>query len=105
MSRDRSEYSGNPSPDGEERDIDLTGEFEIDYAPPAYMAWYDQTSGGSGAQAGPSGPPPPTGAPVGPPGVAPGQPVPPPPAAPQQQQPPQQAQQQPQEGYGYPQQA
>ena len=65
MNRDRSEYNGgSPSSDGDDHEVDLTGEFEIVYTPPA---WYAQSTGtaGGAAQETPS-PPPPTGPPVSP---------------------------------------
>ncbi|MDG4866104.1 SCO5717 family growth-regulating ATPase, partial [Streptomyces sp. T-3] len=70
MNRDRSEYRGGQSPDGDDRELDLTGEFEIVYEPPA---WYDQSSqGGSGQwDTGQASAPPPTGPPLGPPGGTP----------------------------------
>ncbi|MFF4212679.1 SCO5717 family growth-regulating ATPase [Streptomyces sp. NPDC001796] len=79
MNSDRSEYNGgSPSSDGDDQDVDLTGEFEIVYTPPA---WYAQsTQGGSAAgvqrDAGPAAPPPPPGPPVGPPTGPPGGPAP-----------------------------
>ncbi|MFF4504189.1 SCO5717 family growth-regulating ATPase [Streptomyces sp. NPDC001401] len=120
MNRDRSEYNGgSPSSDGDDHEVDLTGEFEIVYEPPA---WYAQsTQGGSssgGQQNAPASPPPPSGppigAPTGPPGVTPQRPAPPAPApvqppaqaAPQQPaQPSQPAQPAPAQGtggYGFP---
>ncbi|GAA2286140.1 hypothetical protein GCM10010145_66210 [Streptomyces ruber] len=75
MNRDRSEYDGaSPSSDGDDHEVDLTGEFEIVYTPPA---WYAQsTQGGSTAggqqDAGQTSPPPPSGPPVGPPTGPPG---------------------------------
>ncbi|WP_138908165.1 SCO5717 family growth-regulating ATPase, partial [Streptomyces chryseus] len=68
MNRDRSEYDGGgQSSDGDDRELDLTGEFEIVYEPPA---WYDQSTRGGSAQggqgsAGPASAPPPTGPPLG----------------------------------------
>ncbi|MGR6973064.1 SCO5717 family growth-regulating ATPase [Streptomyces cynarae] len=79
MNSDRSEYNGgSPSSDGDDQDVDLTGEFEIVYTPPA---WYAQsTQGGSTAggqrDPGPAAPPPPPGPPVGPPTGPPGGPAP-----------------------------
>ncbi|MBT2413112.1 MinD/ParA family protein [Streptomyces sp. ISL-12] len=79
MNRDRSEYNGgSPSSDGDDHDVDLTGEFEIVYTPPA---WYAQsTQSGSPAEAqrpsAPTPPPPSAGPPVGPPNGPPGGPAP-----------------------------
>ena len=107
MNRDRSEYNGgSPSSDGDDHEVDLTGEFEIVYTPPA---WYAQSTQGGSSPSGqpePPAPPPPTGTPIGtptgPPGVPAG-PGPAPaqgtPAAPQQGQTPQTP-----GGYGFPQQ-
>ncbi|MEV8308908.1 SCO5717 family growth-regulating ATPase [Streptomyces flavidovirens] len=109
MNRDRSEYDGGgQSSDGDDRELDLTGEFEIVYEPPA---WYDQSTrgGGGSAQGGQAGaggagqasPPPPTGPPLGQGGPA--QQGPPAPQIPAQAQPPY-GQGAPQGGYGFPQQ-
>ncbi|MGV9248624.1 SCO5717 family growth-regulating ATPase [Streptomyces sp. NPDC003710] len=79
MNSDRSEYNGgSPSSDGDDQEVDLTGEFEIVYTPPA---WYAQsTQGGSAAggqrDAGQAPPPPPPGPPVGSPTGPPGAPAP-----------------------------
>ncbi|WP_322726236.1 SCO5717 family growth-regulating ATPase, partial [Streptomyces spongiae] len=86
MSRDRSEYNGgSPSSDGDEPEVDLTGEFEIVYTPPAWYAQSTQSGSGSGGQqdAGqapqpPAGPP--AGSPPGPPNGPPGVSAPRPPA-------------------------
>ncbi|MFJ8363670.1 SCO5717 family growth-regulating ATPase [Streptomyces sp. NPDC093984] len=79
MNSDRSEYNGgSPSSDGDDQDVDLTGEFEIVYTPPAWYAQSTQggsTAGGQG-DAGPTAPPPPPGPPVGPPTGPPGGPAP-----------------------------
>ncbi|MEU6578332.1 SCO5717 family growth-regulating ATPase [Streptomyces sp. NPDC046805] len=129
MNSDRSEYNGgSPSADGDDHDVDLTGEFEIVYTPPA---WYAQsTQSGSGTQGGsdspadgqrdagqaspPPAPAPPTGpplgSPVGPPGgAAPPAPQPPAPQPPAPAQPPAQGAAAPNPygstgGYGFPQQ-
>ncbi|MEV6027937.1 SCO5717 family growth-regulating ATPase [Streptomyces sp. NPDC052036] len=69
MNSDRSEYNGgSPSSDGDDQEVDLTGEFEIVYTPPA---WYAQSTQGSSPAGGPrdaaQAPPPPSpGPPVGP---------------------------------------
>ncbi|MEU4655636.1 SCO5717 family growth-regulating ATPase [Streptomyces sp. NPDC023723] len=95
MNRDRSEYNGgSPSSDGDDHDVDLTGEFEIVYTPPAWYAQSTQSGSPADAQQ-PSAPPPPppaAGPPVGPPSGPPGGPAPqgprpvrpPAPGAPQQ---------------------
>ncbi|GAA2967649.1 SCO5717 family growth-regulating ATPase [Streptomyces enissocaesilis] len=98
MNRDRSEYDGGgQSSDGDDRELDLTGEFEIVYEPPA---WYDQSARGGSAQGGQGGagqasPPPPAGPPLGPAGGPAQQGLP----APQV---PAQAQPYAQGGYGFP---
>ncbi|MET9971055.1 SCO5717 family growth-regulating ATPase, partial [Streptomyces sp. NPDC006356] len=78
VNRDRSEYNGgSPSSDGDDHEVDLTGEFEIVYTPPAWYAQSTQSGSPSGEQqdGGRPTPPPPTGSPVGsptgPPGAAP----------------------------------
>jgi MinD-like ATPase involved in chromosome partitioning or flagellar assembly len=88
VNRDRSEYNGgSPSSDGDDREVDLTGEFEIVYTAPA---WYAQrTQGGSTAgdqqDTGHEAPPPPPGQPIGsPPGPPGGSPPQVPPSARQQ---------------------
>jgi hypothetical protein len=121
VNRDRSEYNGDsPSSDGDDHEVDLTGEFEIVYEPPA---WYAQsTQGGSTAggqqDTAQTSPPAPTGTPVGSPTGPPGVPAPPVPTvpaqphsqgAPQQPAQPQSMPGAPQQGpaaggYGYPQQ-
>ncbi|WP_461025944.1 SCO5717 family growth-regulating ATPase, partial [Streptomyces sparsus] len=66
MNSDRDEIRGDGITPGQEPESDLetTGEFTIDYTPPA---WYTQNTGGSDAPFG-SMPPPPAGyAPLGPP--------------------------------------
>ena len=87
MNRDRSEYNGgSPSSDGDDHEVDLTGEFEIVYEPPAWYAQSTQGGSPSGGQqdGGRQSPPPPSGppigAPTGPPGVTPQRPAPPAPA-------------------------
>ncbi|MGW2571222.1 SCO5717 family growth-regulating ATPase [Streptomyces sp. NPDC001537] len=121
MNRDRSEYNGgSPSSDGDDHEVDLTGEFEIVYEPPAWYAQSTQGGSSSGGQqdGGRQSPPPPSGppigAPTGPPGVTPQRPAPPAPApaqqpaqtAPQQPAPPSQPTQpapaQGTGGYGFP---
>ncbi|MGW7721503.1 SCO5717 family growth-regulating ATPase, partial [Streptomyces chartreusis] len=89
MNRDRSEYNGgSPSSDGDDHEVDLTGEFEIVYTPPA---WYAQStqggSSGGGQDAGQTSPPPPTGPPVGTPNGPPGVPAQGPPGTPAPAQP------------------
>ncbi|MDT0465734.1 SCO5717 family growth-regulating ATPase [Streptomyces gibsoniae] len=91
MNSDRSEYNGgSPSSDGDDQEVDLTGEFEIVYTPPA---WYAQSTQGGSPAGGPrdvgQAPPPPSpGPPVGPavgvPTGPPGGPGPAPHAAPPQ---------------------
>ncbi|MFJ5878038.1 SCO5717 family growth-regulating ATPase [Streptomyces sp. NPDC093088] len=71
MSGDRDDIHGGWNPPADDSDVDpveLTGEFTIDYTPPA---WYAQSASGeaSGAVAGQQYPPPPTGAPVAVPGL------------------------------------
>ncbi|MGV9566455.1 SCO5717 family growth-regulating ATPase [Streptomyces sp. NPDC003480] len=68
MNSDRSEYNGgSPSSDGDDQEVDLTGEFEIVYTPPA---WYAQSTQGGSPAGGPRDPdqaaPPPPGPPVAP---------------------------------------
>lgn len=44
MSSDQDDIrTGGAVPDGDQSDADLTGEFQIDYAPPS---WYTQQAGG-----------------------------------------------------------
>ncbi|MDX3077937.1 SCO5717 family growth-regulating ATPase [Streptomyces sp. MI02-7b] len=72
MSSDQDDIrAGAAAPDGDQSDADLTGEFQIDYAPPS---WYTQQAGGGSAPAASGTPQPPVGPPVSPP-------VPTPPAA------------------------
>ncbi|MDQ0993382.1 SCO5717 family growth-regulating ATPase [Streptomyces sp. V3I7] len=95
MNSDRSEYNGgSPSSDGDEHDVDLTGEFEIVYTPPA---WYAQStkSGSSATGESDAGPP----AAPAPPAPAPQQPGPPYAQGAPGQNPPAPG------GYGFPQQA
>ncbi|MFJ4987592.1 SCO5717 family growth-regulating ATPase [Streptomyces sp. NPDC088732] len=74
MSSDQDDIrAGAAAPDGDQSDADLTGEFQIDYAPPS---WYTQQAGGGPTAAAGGTPPQPSQ--VGPP-VAPA--VTPPPAA------------------------
>ncbi|MDF3149377.1 SCO5717 family growth-regulating ATPase, partial [Streptomyces sp. T21Q-yed] len=51
MNRDRSEYNGgSPSSDGDDHEVDLTGEFEIVYTPPAWYAQSTQSGSTTGGQ-------------------------------------------------------
>ncbi|PLW65965.1 topoisomerase II, partial [Streptomyces sp. DJ] len=72
MNSDRDDIrAGGAAPDEDRSDADLTGEFTIDYTPPA---WYTENDSSSGAgapavQAPPTGPPMPVTGPAGPVGA------------------------------------
>ncbi|WP_306313972.1 SCO5717 family growth-regulating ATPase, partial [Streptomyces hydrogenans] len=71
MNGDRDDIRGGWNVPADESDADpaeMTGEFTIDYTPPA---WYTQNAPGGSGDGGVT-PPPPTGAPVPVPGVPPG---------------------------------
>jgi MinD-like ATPase involved in chromosome partitioning or flagellar assembly len=82
VSRDPDEIRADGTVPDDERDADLTGEFSIDFTPPA---WYMQESGGSDSgppSSGSSAAPPPSPAPAAPPEAGPATPAggtPPPP--------------------------
>ncbi|WP_242640636.1 SCO5717 family growth-regulating ATPase, partial [Streptomyces kasugaensis] len=65
-------------PDDDQSEFELTGEFKIDFAAPAWYASNDTSGGGAGAPASPT--PPPASSPATPPGgTPPGGTTPPPP--------------------------
>ncbi|MCM2392885.1 SCO5717 family growth-regulating ATPase [Streptomyces albipurpureus] len=70
MNSDRDEIRGGwvPADESDAEPAEMTGEFTIDYTPPA---WYTQNASGdpSGSGAGHTAPPPPNGAPVAVPGL------------------------------------